>query len=276
MNSTDDRIKLRSFFSYINSYLQAYRKKQNLLSGDTVILHFLEGTDTIRIYCNLSEPSNLKVGDFWYSGGTLRKCIFVTQEGVQQYTVCYAYSEAFSTTVISLNPNLTSGSGNSVPLPNPTNPGTGTGTENTGDNLKTGGGTMFGPLYLRQKISEPNEAVPKKYVDEYFATINNKVNRLSEVVSNSATESVRASQAVNTLRIELQEVLKIRVIRVTKTTATNEWAVVHNANSRSIIVQVYNESGEKVEPDAIQIINLNAIKIYFAYPMAGNATIFIS
>lgn len=276
MNPTDDRIKLRSFFSYINSYLQAYRKKQNLLSGDTVILHFLEGTDTIRIHCNLAEPDKLKVGDFWYSGGTLRKCIFVTQEGVQQYTVCFTYSEAFSTTVISLNPNLTSGS--SVPLPNPTNPGTGggTGTENTGDNLKTGGGTMFGPLYLRQRISEPNEAVPKKYVDDYFANINNKVNRLSEIVSNSTTESVRASQAVNSLRTELQEVLKIRVIKVTKTTATNEWAVVHNANSRSIIVQVYDESGEKVEPEAIQIINLNAIKIYFAYPMAGNATIFIS
>lgn len=276
MNPTDDRIKLRSFFSYINSYLQAYRKKQNLLSGDTVILHFLEGTDTIRIHCNLAEPDKLKVGDFWYSGGTLRKCIFVTQEGVQQYKVCFTYSEAFSTTVISLNPNLTSGS--SVPLPNPTNPGTGggTGTENTGDNLKTGGGTMFGPLYLRQRISEPNEAVPKKYVDDYFANINNKVNRLSEIVSNSTTESVRASQAVNSLRTELQEVLKIRVIKVTKTTATNEWAVVHNANSRSIIVQVYDESGEKVEPEAIQIINLNAIKIYFAYPMAGNATIFIS
>lgn len=276
MNPTDDRIKLRSFFSYINSYLQAYRKKQNLLSGDTVILHFLEGTDTIRIHCNLAEPDKLKVGDFWYSGGTLRKCIFVTQEGVQQYTVCFTYSEAFSTTVISLNPNLTSGS--SVPLPNPTNPGTGggTGTENTGDNLKTGGGTMFGPLYLRQRISEPNEAVPKKYVDDYFANINNKVNRLSEIVSNSTTESVRASQAVNSLRTELQEVLKIRVIKVTKTTATNEWAVVHNTNSRSIIVQVYDESGEKVEPEAIQIINLNAIKIYFAYPMAGNATIFIS
>ena len=276
MNPTDDRIKLRSFFSYINSYLQAYRKKQNLLSGDTVILHFLEGTDTIRIHCNLAEPDKLKVGDFWYSGGTLWKCIFVTQEGVQQYKVCFTYSEAFSTTVISLNPNLTSGS--SVPLPNPTNPGTGggTGTENTGDNLKTGGGTMFGPLYLRQRISEPNEAVPKKYVDDYFANINNKVNRLSELVSNSTTESVRASQAVNTLRTELQEVLKIRVIKVTKTTATNEWAVVHNANSRSIIVQVYDESGEKVEPEAIQIINLNAIKIYFAYPMAGNATIFIS
>lgn len=276
MNPTDDRIKLRSFFSYINSYLQAYRKKQNLLSGDTVILHFLEGTDTIRIHCNLAEPDKLKVGDFWYSGGTLRKCIFITQEGVQQYTVCYTYSDAFSTTVISLNPNLTSGS--SVPLPNPTNPGTGGGTEteNTGDNLKTGGGTMFGPLYLRQRISEPNEAVPKKYVDDYFANINNKVNRLSEIVSNSTTESVRASQAVNSLRTELQEVLKIRVIKVTKTTATNEWAVVHNANSRSIIVQVYDESGEKVEPEAIQIINLNAIKIYFAYPMAGNATIFIS
>lgn len=276
MNPTDDRIKLRIFFSYINSYLQAYRKRQNLLSGDTVILHFLEGTDTVRIHCNLAEPDKLKVGDFWYSGGTLRKCIFITQEGVQQYTVCFTYSEAFSTTVISLNPNLTSGS--SVPLPNPTNPGTGggTGTENTGDNLKTGGGTMFGPLYLRQRISEPNEAVPKKYVDDYFANINNKVNRLSEIVSNSTTESVRASQAVNSLRTELQEVLKIRVIKVTKTTATNEWAVVHNANSRSIIVQVYDESGEKVEPEAIQIINLNAIKIYFAYPMAGNATIFIS
>lgn len=281
MNQSDSVYRLQSFFSFVNSYLQSYRRNFGKTTGETVILNFLEGNDTIRILANVTEPAEAaKVGDFWYSGGILRKIIFVDELGVRQYKVCYKYEDAFSTTLISLNPSVT---GSGTTNPNPGNPGGGNGggipnttPPPTGNPILSGGGQMSGPLYLRSKIREPNEAVPKDYVDKAYARLQEQVNEVSRIAAAASSTSTQSAQTIAQANLELKEVKKFKVAKVSKTIAAKEWTVVHGAASRSLFVQIFDATGEMIMADTIRIIDENTVKMEFAVAVSGTATIFIT
>lgn len=272
--------RLQAFLSYINNYLHTYRKRYNKTASDPIVLRFLVGnTDTINIHCALSEPldTSFKVNDFWYSGSVLRKCVSVEpdeQVGViRQYKVCYKYADAFSSTILSLNPSLDGSS--SLPPTVTQNPPTNPNPGGVGDAILSGGGTMSGPLYLRERILDAREAVPKSYVDALHVNHQQILSQMSALVQNAASQAQQAVTAMAQLRTDLKDVLALQVIRVSKTTPAKEWPVVHNHGSRFVIVQAYDTTGEKIEPDVIRVVNENAVKLEFAVPVAGRAVVFL-
>ena len=59
----------------------------------------------------------------------------------------------------------------------------------------------------------------------------------------------------------------------TQSTVSSEWYITHNLKSEDLIVQTYNNSGYKIEPDNIQIVDENTIKITFNPSTTGKAVI---
>lgn len=276
MASVDSR--LSSFLSYLTSYLHSYRKRYNKNPGDVIALRFLVGNvDTVTIYCAPTEPPNLelKVDDFWYSGTLLRKCVAKNFDDdkavVRSYKVCYKYDEAFVSTILSLNPALNGEGPPPTVTQNPSEPG----SMNQGDPILSGGGTMLGPLYLRSKIIDSREATSKAYVDGLISQQQLTINALSTMVGRVSSESAQTVGLMNKLQRDLQDLLALKVIRVSKTTPATDWPVVHNHGSHFAIVQVYDLNGELVIPDKVEIVNENAIRLKFAVPVAGRAVVFL-
>lgn len=168
--------KLQKFLNYLDSYTYEYRLKFGTTQFDNIELRFLVNStpDSIIINCCSNEP-NVRVNDYWYNGSILRKCLNDSpQEELgfsKTYITCYTYEEAFTSTVISLNPPLENSTGTTLP-PVPTTPTT---------YVKKTGDTLLGPLFLSRLPVEQNESTSKLYVD----TENNKIKtRLSLIDSN--------------------------------------------------------------------------------------------
>ena len=279
--ATSDQ-KLSAFLSYLNGYLHSYRKKYNKSAADCITLRFLVGnTDTITIYCSLSDPGyrEFKVGDFWYSGSVLRKCknlIYDDEDGViRSYEICYFYADAFASSIVSLNPALNNGAGNGHipenPNPNPETPG----SVGSGSQILSGGGTMTGPLYLRERILDSREAVSKSYVDNLIAQQQQTIFDLNQLVNRIALESSQTISRLEQIQRDFADVVQLKTIRVSKTVPAIEWPIVHNHNSRYAIVQVYDFNGSLVIPDSVEIVNENAICLRFSIPIMGRAIVFL-
>lgn len=61
--------------------------------------------------------------------------------------------------------------------------------------------------------------------------------------------------------------------RFTQPTAALEWTIPHNLHMSSVFVQVYNESGNWILPDAINTSDIDAATVTFSTPMAGTAIV---
>lgn len=55
--------------------------------------------------------------------------------------------------------------------------------------------------------------------------------------------------------------------------ASSTWNIPHDRKNDRVVVQVFDDVGEKVEPDTTDIIDINNIQITFGAPMSGTAHI---
>lgn len=159
--------KLQKFLAYLDSYIYEYRAKFGTGIHDNIELRFLVNStpDSLIINCRSSEP-NVQLNDFWYNGALLRKCVGVEPQDElgfnKTYQTIYTYEDAFTSTIVSLNPPLIDSPNSSTVPPQPTLPTS---------YVRKIGDAMQGPLFLFRNPVENNEAVTKIYVD----TENNKL-----------------------------------------------------------------------------------------------------
>ena len=57
----------------------------------------------------------------------------------------------------------------------------------------------------------------------------------------------------------------------TQSAPASPWIVVHNRDTRNVLVQIYDADFEKVIPDKIKIFNLTTVRVEFATPQDGFA-----
>ena len=198
--------KLTSFLAYVANYLYVYRIKFNKTPSDNVPLKFLANStpDTITINCCSAEPV-VEVGDYWYNGTLLRKCISAdpqVQYGFSKtYKSCYTYADAFSSTLLSLNPEIKlDGVSTTTPAP-PTGPVV---------YVKKSGDTMAGPLFLFRSPVEVNEAVNKGFLDSELAKVNaqaSKINVRVSVAESNITNLFAAIEALDPNSTKLNELI---------------------------------------------------------------------
>ena len=164
---TTSDTKLASFLTYIANYLYVYRIKFNKSPADNVQLRFLANStpDALTINCCTAEPL-MAVGDYWYNGTVLRLCIGDAPEQQygfsKTYKTCYTYNEAFTSTLISLNPEIVLDNGVTTTTPAP---------NFNVQYIKKSGDKMGGPLLLWRMPVEEMESAPKAYIDAETAKL---------------------------------------------------------------------------------------------------------
>ena len=191
---TTSDTKLASFLTYLANYLYAYRIKYNKSPADNVQLLFLANStpDALTINCCSAEPLSA-VGDYWYNGTVLRLCLGdAPQEQygfAKTYKTCYTYDDAFTSTLISLNPDIVLESGTTT-------------TQAPSSNIqyiKKFGDEMAGPLILWRMPVEDLEAVPKKYLEDELAKLSANDTKLSVRLTVAESGIANLSAALDAL-----------------------------------------------------------------------------
>lgn len=272
--------RLQAFLSYLNNYLFQYRKINNTTPNTLVVLKFLSGADTINIYCQLTEPlpnvAPMKVNEFWYNGSVLRKCLSLTSGGqvgfVRSYKVCNVYEDAFSTTILSLNPELLNSDGSTTPPPTTTTPA----PPATAYLPLSGNVPMQGPLILQEgEPQTPRTAVSKSYVDGLIAGFQSAINALADTSGGHTSAIGQLTSSLNEIRNEMNDKLRQVVVGHTQDEPAVTWLIEHHKGTRVALCQAFDEDGYEVYPDAKRIVDENVILISFSTPQKGSATVFL-
>jgi hypothetical protein len=239
--------KLELFIEWINDYLKKYHSVYNTTPADVIQLSFTTSHDpgVMYIYASTNEPvdsiSSL-VTDFWYNYTSIRDItgLYNGTTTVHSYSEVVTYADAFSTTLVSNNPEIIPGHP-SIPPSSP--------YEN--QYLPLLGGELFGPLYLYRDPIEVKEAVTKQYVDNSLAGV---VNNLLQQINNISEQLVVTAYTHN------------------QSTSSTIWTVTHNSSYMKFSYSLFDTEGFEVIPDEVEIVDENNIVIRLATPMAGHAT----
>lgn len=265
--------KLSEFVGWLSQYLYAYRKHYQIGDSDPVRLRFLVNgsPDTVIIIGCPNEDLGINVGEFWFNGSILRRCISREGRPGTSFSMGYVdvtrYEDQFATTLVSLNPDIPLGQAPTTP-PNP-NPVPG-----DQDYLRRSGDRMLGPLLLQGDPTDYQEAVPKIYVDNLHKTLQTQLNNLASDQASARRQLGLALADLNALKVQLSEFIQNIGYKHVQGTESSRWVIQHNRASiflASFVVK--DEQGEVFVPAGVQIINENTVAIDFNSEASGTATL---